>query len=88
MAEIPELLRLEPVGEARYRVQQPAGSQEGLDVVFGGQLIAQMIMAAHANSDGSKYVKSIHTIFSRAGIPSRSSCRWIRFTPVGLGPAT
>lgn len=67
MSELPELLQLEPLGDSRYRVRQPAGSQEGLDVVFGGQLIAQMIMAAHANSDGSKYVKSIHTIFSRAG---------------------
>lgn len=67
MSDLPDLLVLEPSGESRFRVRQPAGSQEGLDVVFGGQLIAQMIMAAHASSDGSKYVKSIHTIFSRAG---------------------
>jgi acyl-CoA thioesterase-2 len=67
VAEIPELLQLAPNGEARYLVRQPAGSQEGLDVVFGGQLIAQMIMAVNANSDGGKYVKSINTIFSRAG---------------------
>jgi acyl-CoA thioesterase-2 len=64
---VPDLLVLEPRGDSRFRVRQPAGSPEGLDVVFGGQLIAQMIMAAHANSDGRKYVKSIHTIFSRAG---------------------
>jgi acyl-CoA thioesterase len=43
----------------------PARSPEGASVVFGGQLMAQMIMAASAGQ--AKYVKSMHTIFSRAG---------------------
>jgi acyl-CoA thioesterase II len=68
MVKIPDLLSLESLGDSRFRVPMPAGSQEGLNVVFGGQLIAQMIMAVNANSDGSKYVKSINTIFSRAGV--------------------
>jgi acyl-CoA thioesterase len=66
-AEPTGLLNLEPVGPGRYQVPMPAGSQEGLSVVFGGQLMAQMIMAATAGAGGTKYVKSMHTIFSRAG---------------------
>jgi acyl-CoA thioesterase len=61
-----ELLDLEPVGPGRFRVPMPPGSQEGGNVVFGGQLMAQMIMASAAE-DATKYVKSMHTIFSRAG---------------------
>ena len=67
LAESSDLLKLEPVGPGRYQVPMPAGSQEGLNVVFGGQLMAQMIMAAAAGVGETKYVKSMHTIFSRAG---------------------
>ena len=31
----PDLLNLEPLGEGRYQVPMPTGSQEGLTVVFG-----------------------------------------------------
>ncbi|MFJ3779738.1 acyl-CoA thioesterase [Streptomyces sp. NPDC090075] len=62
------LLSLEPAGPGRYAVPMPPGSQEGGNVVFGGQLMAQMIMASAAASDGSKYVKSMQVIFSRAGL--------------------
>ena len=61
-----DLLKLEDAGPNRYVVPMPEGSQEGGHVVFGGQLMAQMIMAAVADGD-AKYVKSFHTIFSRAG---------------------
>jgi acyl-CoA thioesterase-2 len=64
-----DLLRLEPVGKGRFQVHQPAGSPEGGDVVFGGQLMAQTIMAADADA-GGKYVKSLNTVFSRAGVYS------------------
>jgi acyl-CoA thioesterase II len=41
------------------------------NVVFGGQILAQMIMAAHLDREGekpnTKEVKSIHAIFARAG---------------------
>jgi acyl-CoA thioesterase len=67
LAEPLALLDLEPLGEGRYRVPMPAGSQEGLTVVFGGQLMAQMIMAAAGSAGETKYVKSMNTIFSRAG---------------------
>lgn len=62
-----ELLELTQIGEGRYLAPMPAGSQEGRDVIFGGQLLAQMIMAASINPDDPKHVNSIHTIFARAG---------------------
>jgi acyl-CoA thioesterase len=37
------------------------------NVVFGGQILAQMIMAAHTDRGDDKKVKSIHAIFARAG---------------------
>lgn len=67
LAESIDLLKLEQVGQGRFQVPMPEGSQEGGHVVFGGQLMAQMIMAAVADVDETKYVKSINTIFSRAG---------------------
>ena len=54
-------LTLEPVGEDRYRATN-LPSPHG--VVFGGQLLAQSIMAGLAGQDG-KAVKTIHTVFAR-----------------------
>lgn len=65
--EIPDMLELDRVGDHRYRVFQPAGSPEGRDVVFGGQLLGQMIMASDTECGGAKDVKSIHAIFARSG---------------------
>lgn len=67
MNEELRLLELTSIGEGRYSAPMPAGSQEGRDVIFGGQLIAQMIMASKLNASDDKYVKSIQTLFSRAG---------------------
>lgn len=63
-AALPPILRLEPVAEARYRVGNE-GDPAVNNVVFGGQLLAQMIMAATAHNDG-KSVKTISAIFARA----------------------
>ena len=63
-AALPPILRLEPVGTARYRASNE-GDPATNNVVFGGQLLAQMIMAAAAHSDG-KTVKTISAIFARA----------------------
>ncbi len=63
--EIPEWLRLTEVGDQRYSVVNH-GDPETHRVVFGGQLLAQMIMAATACSD-AKTVKTINTVFARAG---------------------
>jgi acyl-CoA thioesterase len=56
-----EALTLEPLGEDRYRATN-LPSPHG--VVFGGQLLAQSIMAGLAGQDG-KAIKTIHTVFAR-----------------------
>jgi acyl-CoA thioesterase len=56
-----EALTLEPLSEDRYRATN-LPSPHG--VVFGGQLLAQSIMAGLAGQDG-KAVKTIHTVFAR-----------------------
>ncbi|MEQ8840282.1 MAG: thioesterase family protein [Acidimicrobiales bacterium] len=64
MSDIPPILRLEPVSENRYAVTNAGDAAEN-PVVFGGQLLAQMITAAGAHSEG-KTVRTIHTTFARA----------------------
>jgi acyl-CoA thioesterase II len=67
VAELSELLGvldLEPVSEGRFRAQNFSDGPGG--VVFGGQLLAQSIVAG-ATIDPSKEVKSIHTVFARGG---------------------
>jgi len=65
MTELDDLLgvlALEPAGEGAWR----ASSVEfgGSSVVFGGQLLAQSIIAGAA-VDPTKELKSIHTVFAR-----------------------
>jgi acyl-CoA thioesterase-2 len=67
MSDLPELLELTDVDERRYQVFQPLTSAEGRDVVFSGQLLGQMIMASDRAAEGKKDVRSIHTVFARAG---------------------
>jgi len=67
MSDLPGLLQLTEVGERRYHVTQPSESAEGRDVVFSGQLLAQMIMASDHAAGGAKDVRSIHAVFARAG---------------------
>jgi acyl-CoA thioesterase II len=71
VSDLPDLLRLTEVGERRYHVFQPAESAEGRDVVFSGQLLAQMIMASDRAGGGTKEVRSIHSVFARAGTYSQ-----------------
>jgi acyl-CoA thioesterase-2 len=68
LAELLEVLDLEPVGEGRFRGQNFSDGPGG--VVFGGQLLAQAIVAG-ASIDPSKEVKTVHTIFARGGDPSK-----------------
>jgi acyl-CoA thioesterase II len=64
-AAITASLELDEVGPHRYR----AGNVElGHAVVFGGQLMAQSIVAALAGHDG-KTAKTLHTVFARSGRP-------------------
>jgi len=66
-----ELLELSDAGDGRFDAPMPAGSPEDRDVIFGGQILAQSIMAACANAADPKIIKSIHTIFARAGTYSQ-----------------
>jgi acyl-CoA thioesterase-2 len=66
-SNLPSILTLDATGEGIYRVNHPENDPEGRNIVFGGQMMAQMIMAADAAVGGEKETKSIHTIFSRAG---------------------
>lgn len=64
MSPLPEAFTLEAVGDHRYRATS-IGDPSAHDVVFGGQLLAQMLLASAAESAG-KDATSIHTIFARA----------------------
>ena len=63
-----ESLQLEQVGADQFRGQSVPS--ETRPVVFGGQLMGQMIMAAAATVPG-KNVKSLHAVFARAGTVSK-----------------
>lgn len=63
-AELMGVLDLEPAGDGRFRAQNFAAGPGA--VVFGGQLLAQTIVAA-ATADPSKEVRSVHTVFARTG---------------------
>ncbi len=57
------VLDLEPVGEGRYRATHV---DEGHGVVFGGQLLAQTVIAA-TRTVSDKELLSLHTVFARGG---------------------
>ena len=68
MADLKSLLRsldLERTGDGQYRAPNAHGPG---GVVFGGQLLAQSIIAAQKDHP-DKLVKTIHTIFARGGKP-------------------
>ncbi len=58
-------LDLDAVGPDRYRA---ANADAGHGVIFGGQLLAQSVVAGLRGHDG-KRVKTVHTIFARGGRP-------------------
>jgi acyl-CoA thioesterase II len=62
---IPEPFRLEPAGEHRYLAAN-FGDPGSRAVVYGGQLLAQMILASDLVAE-TKAVASIYAIFARAG---------------------
>jgi acyl-CoA thioesterase II len=64
-ATIPEPFRLEPAGEHRF-LGANFGDPGSRAVVYGGQLLAQMIVASDLVAE-TKEVASIHAIFARAG---------------------
>jgi acyl-CoA thioesterase II len=64
MSDLPAVLQLQDMGSGMWSAPHPETDQEGWDVVFSGQLLGQMIMAA---AQADKQVKSIHAVFARAG---------------------
>ena len=64
--ELPQVLRVEESSPGRFTAPNPETDPEGRDVVFSGQVLAQMIMASSA-AGGGKEVKSVHAIFARTG---------------------
>src|SRR5690606_31581864 len=58
-------LTLEPLGPGRYRAPEV---ETGHAVIFGGQLLAQSLVAAAADHEG-KGAKTIHTVFARGAAP-------------------
>ena len=58
-------LVLEPAGEDHYRAENVA---TGHPVVFGGQLLAQSVIAGLQGHEG-KAVKTLHTVFARSADP-------------------
>ena len=69
IAAFVDALTLEEVGADRYRANSLSSTH---GVVFGGQLLAQSVMAGLAGQDG-KSVKTIHTVFARGANPERPS---------------
>ncbi len=67
MSELPAMLRIEDLGRGRWSALNPAMDPERRDVIFSGQILAQMIMASDAACARQKVVKSIHAIFVRTG---------------------
>src|SRR5579864_9334591 len=71
MSELPAVLDVEGLGEGRWTASHPSEDPEGRDVVFSGQMLAQMIMVSDAagrqKGGDHKEVKSVHAVFARAG---------------------
>src|SRR5271168_296690 len=65
IAAFVDALALEQVGTDRYR---GINLESDHNVVFGGQLLAQSVMAGLAGQEG-KSVKTIHTVFARGASP-------------------
>lgn len=66
IAALVESLTLEPIGPGSYRAPNV---ESGTDVVFGGQLLAQSVIAGQAGHEG-KAVKTVHTVFARGASPA------------------
>ena len=86
MSEMPAVLQVENLGDGRWSAPHPADDPEGRDVVFSGQILAQMIMVSDAAVASQKEVKSIHAIFARAGTYSAGLME-LRLEPMHSGRA-
>jgi acyl-CoA thioesterase II len=67
MSETTSLLSLSDLGGGRFRVNHPDHPPEDRGVVYGGQTLAQMIMACSQAAAEAHEVKSIQIIYARTG---------------------
>lgn len=67
MENLLEILDLELIEENLYRGRSP---DAGWQRVFGGQVIAQALTAAHRSVEPDRFVHSLHAYFLRPGDPS------------------
>ena len=65
--ELVASLTLEPTGTDRYRAPNVPSAH---GVVFGGQLLAQSVVAGQRGHDGMA-VKTVHTVFARSARPDQ-----------------
>ena len=72
------VLQVQHLGGDRWTAPHPDEDPEQRDVLFGGQLVGQMIMVASAGGAGAKEVKSIHAVFARAGAYSAGPVEYER----------
>jgi acyl-CoA thioesterase II len=66
MQELISILDLEPLEHNLFRGRSP---QVGWQRVFGGQVIAQALVAAQRTVDGARHIHSLHCYFMRPGDP-------------------
>ncbi len=66
-AELLQLLDLEPAGPSSFRGASPVGRERS---VFGGQLLAQALVAAGRTVGDDKVAHSLHGYFLRPGDPT------------------
>ena len=67
MEKLIAILDIEPIEENLYRGLSP---QTGWQRVFGGQVIAQALVAAQRTVGEDRFVHSLHAYFMRAGDPA------------------
>jgi acyl-CoA thioesterase-2 len=85
MNDVPAVLQAKQVDGGRWSAPHPESDPEGRDIVFSGQILAQMMMISSA-AGGGKAIKSIHAIFARAGVYSAGPIDY-RFESMHAGRA-
>jgi acyl-CoA thioesterase len=66
MSSLPAVLQTRQLEGGGWSAPHPESDPEGRDIVFSGQILAQMMMIS-SGAAGGKAVKSVHAIFARAG---------------------
>src|SRR3546814_4330091 len=67
VADVARLFELDPVPGVEDEFTFPALAATARDRIFGGQVIAQAMMAAARTVDAGKQVHSLHAYFLRGG---------------------